>query len=142
MPEQLETVTDFATKMGLAFQIRDDLLNLVSSFEEYGKEINGDILEGKRTVMLIHILESSSARERARAEAILKKARGRKKPEDVRYIRDLMDKYGSIEYARRLSTRNARAALRILREDCGWMTERFWKDQLAGLVEYVVARNK
>ena len=39
--------------LGAAFQIQDDLLNLVGD-DDYGKEINGDLWEGKRTLMLIH----------------------------------------------------------------------------------------
>ena len=128
--------------MGLAFQIRDDLLNLVSSFEDYGKEINGDILEGKPTVMLIHLLENSSKSERVRIEAILKKVRSKKKVEEVRYIRDLMDRYRSIEFAQSLSTRNANGALRILDVDCGWMTNKLWKHRLRELAKYVIVRNK
>ena len=40
---------------GAAFQIQDDLLNLEPG-AAYGKEINGDLLEGKRTLMIIHAL--------------------------------------------------------------------------------------
>jgi len=42
---------------GAAFQIQDDLLNLEGG-PGYGKELNGDLLEGKRTLMLIHALPS------------------------------------------------------------------------------------
>ncbi|RYG30217.1 MAG: polyprenyl synthetase family protein, partial [Chitinophagaceae bacterium] len=42
--------------MGVAFQIQDDVLNLVAEEKKYGKEIGGDITEGKRTLILIHLL--------------------------------------------------------------------------------------
>ena len=45
-----------ATYLGTAFQIQDDLLNLIGDEQRYGKEIGGDLLEGKRTLMLIHLL--------------------------------------------------------------------------------------
>ena len=51
--------------LGAAFQIQDDLLNLVGD-DGYGKEVNGDIWEGKRTLMLIHAIRKSTTR-RARA---------------------------------------------------------------------------
>src|SRR5208282_1241140 len=44
---------------GVAFQIQDDLLNLEPG-PEYGKETNGDLLEGKRTLMIIHALQNAS----------------------------------------------------------------------------------
>ena len=48
---------------GAAFQIQDDLLNLEAG-PAYGKEINGDLLEGKRTLMIIHTLRHGERRER------------------------------------------------------------------------------
>jgi geranylgeranyl diphosphate synthase, type II len=48
--------------MGVAFQIQDDLLNLVGEEARYGKEIAGNIWEGKRTVMLINLIERCSGR--------------------------------------------------------------------------------
>ena len=43
--------------LGVAFQIQDDVLNLIGEERLYGKEIGGDISEGKRTLILIHLLE-------------------------------------------------------------------------------------
>jgi geranylgeranyl diphosphate synthase type II len=65
----------FATALGVAFQIRDDVLNLSGSERAVGKEIEGDLWEGKHTLILIHALRSSSARDRTRAIAILNKPR-------------------------------------------------------------------
>ena len=53
--------------MGAAFQIQDDLLNLVGDEENYGKEIGGDIWEGKRTLMLIHLLSACHPAETNRS---------------------------------------------------------------------------
>lgn len=65
----------FATALGLAFQIQDDVLNLVADEGAYGKEILGDLWEGKHTLILMHAIRSSSERERARARRILGLAR-------------------------------------------------------------------
>ena len=51
----LAAMTRFGFYLGAAFQIRDDLLNLVGSEERYGKELLGDLREGKHTLMLIHL---------------------------------------------------------------------------------------
>src|SRR5690606_8585370 len=50
----LEPFIRFGFLLGASFQIQDDLLNLVGDEQAYGKELDGDILEGKRTLMLIH----------------------------------------------------------------------------------------
>ena len=53
----------FGWYFGAAFQIQDDLLNLTGEFAKSGKELGGDIAEGKRTLMLIHLLAACTARE-------------------------------------------------------------------------------
>ena len=65
----------FATALGSAFQIQDDVLNLSGEEGRYGKEINGDLWEGKRTLILLHALRLASASERERALTILRKPR-------------------------------------------------------------------
>ena len=51
----LRLMVRFGFHLGAAFQIQDDLLNLVGDEALYGKEINGDLREGKRTLVLIHL---------------------------------------------------------------------------------------
>ncbi len=50
----------FGYYMGTAFQIQDDILNLVADESKYGKEIGGEILEGKRTLIFIHLLNHTT----------------------------------------------------------------------------------
>jgi len=61
--------------LGAAFQITDDLLNLRADPEDYGKEIGGDLWEGKRTLMLLHALRCAEPNDRDRAIQILAKRR-------------------------------------------------------------------
>ena len=65
----------FAALLGVAFQIQDDILNLVGNSEDYGKEIAGDLWEGKHTLILIHAMRNATDTERAHAARILAKAR-------------------------------------------------------------------
>ena len=65
-PEALDAVSEFGFYLGAAFQIRDDLLNLIGTTDRYGKEWLGDLLEGKRTLMLIHLLDAADEADRAR----------------------------------------------------------------------------
>ncbi|MCA9711570.1 MAG: polyprenyl synthetase family protein, partial [Myxococcales bacterium] len=97
--------------LGTAFQIQDDLLNLVGDPDRYGKELGGDILEGKRTLMLIHTLGAATPQERRRIGEVFAGPRAERTPEQVRYIRGLMDAYGSIAHARQVAHGLAGAAL-------------------------------
>ena len=64
-----------ARDLSVAFQITDDLLNVRADPEEYGKEIGGDLWEGKRTLILLHALRTASAADRERGIDILARAR-------------------------------------------------------------------
>src|SRR5580698_1341020 len=62
----LDRCIRFGFFLGAAFQIQDDLLNLEGDATAYGKELGGDIREGKRTLMLIHLLAQATEAERWR----------------------------------------------------------------------------
>jgi len=106
----LDPFIRFGFFLGAAFQIQDDLLNLVAD-ARYGKERNGDLWEGKRTLMLIHLLEHASPEERRRLEELLRRPRRERTAADVAWLRDRMEHRGSIEHARRLAHGLAGAAL-------------------------------
>jgi geranylgeranyl diphosphate synthase, type II len=73
--ECLAPLESLGRHLGAAFQITDDLLNLRADPEDYGKEIGGDLWEGKRTLMLLHALRCAEPTDRDRAVQILAKRR-------------------------------------------------------------------
>ena len=95
---------------GAAFQIQDDLLNLEGG-SAYGKERDGDLLEGKRTLMVIHTLRESGARDRKRLLRYLATPRDDRKPRETAWVRSLLDTHGSLDYARRIAKGLAGAAI-------------------------------
>jgi geranylgeranyl diphosphate synthase type II len=96
--EPLALVTRFGMVLGIAFQIQDDLLNLQGDIKLYGKEIGGDIYEGKRTLMLNHAIAHSSAADSQKIVEILALPREQKTPEQVEFIYELMQRCGSIDH--------------------------------------------
>lgn len=105
----LDPFIRFGFFLGAAFQIQDDLLNLVGD-ESYGKEINGDIQEGKRTIMLIRLLRLAEPGQREKLVRLLKLPRQHRSEEHVLWIRRLMDEYDCIDYARKFAHGLAGAA--------------------------------
>lgn len=67
--EVLPTVSAFAKPVGIAFQLRDDLLNLFADPALTGKPLAGDIVAGKWTWTARWLFENAPAREKARFEA-------------------------------------------------------------------------
>jgi geranylgeranyl diphosphate synthase type II len=59
----LADLVRFGFHFGAAFQIRDDLLNLVGNEAVYGKEILGDLYEGKRTLPLVHLASCARGKD-------------------------------------------------------------------------------
>lgn len=139
--QNLAVLCKFGTYLGVAFQIQDDVLNLVGDMARYGKEIGGDLLEGKRTLMVIHAMRVCSREERERASGIFAKPRTRKTRREVLYLYGLVEKYGSIHYARSIARRLAQKAQAILERTQTWMPASVHRDFLHGMTDYVISRD-
>lgn len=101
----------FGFLLGAAFQIQDDLLNLIGDAERYGKELGGDIYEGKRTLMLIRLLQLSTPAERERIRELLATPRVERTIEEVDWVREQLLAHGCMDYARQVAHGLVGAAL-------------------------------
>ena len=111
--QQIKTLSSFGSDIGIAFQIQDDILNIAGDEKKYGKEIGGDITEGKRTLMTIHYLAHASKKDRFAMIKILN-SKTKKKSVILHTIR-LLKASGSVNYAKMIARRyalRAKAALR------------------------------
>jgi geranylgeranyl diphosphate synthase, type II len=106
-----EAFVRFGFFLGAAFQIQDDVRNLTSDFSTYGKEIGGDLSEGKRTLQLVQLFASASADERRRIEDILARPRSERTSEEIRWLYAAMVEHESLAYAEACSHGLAGAAL-------------------------------
>ena len=103
--EQIEALRSFGLDTGLAFQIQDDLLNLVGNAGD--KDFRNDITEGKRTLVAVHALEH--AEPAARAELVNILSSNSKDPAVLDRAVQLFEASGSLsfahEYALKLTAR-------------------------------------
>ncbi|MBF0915226.1 MAG: polyprenyl synthetase family protein, partial [Atopobium sp.] len=67
----LDALKEFGLKVGLAFQLQDDLLNLVGNAQVQGKDFRSDITEGKRTLAVVYALEHLGPAEKTELVSIL-----------------------------------------------------------------------
>ena len=95
---ELGPLVRFGFHFGAAFQIRDDLLNLVGDERMYGKEILAALYEGKRTLPLMHLLSVAQGTDHALVREYLHLKRSQRSAELVSRVRALMDDYGSIAF--------------------------------------------
>ncbi|HEY0551507.1 MAG TPA: polyprenyl synthetase family protein, partial [Verrucomicrobiae bacterium] len=121
-------------------QIQDDLLNLVGETELYGKEALGDLLEGKRTVMMIHLFRTANEKTRKRLAKLNGLPRAEKSQAEAVEILDAMRRFGSLEYGIALANRLARQGVVRFERDLKFIDENPAKAVLRQIANYVTTR--
>ncbi len=101
--------------LGAAFQICDDALNLTGG-PTYGKERAGDLLEGKRTLILLDWLASAGEADRQRALDWLGRPRAEKDQAGLAWLEGQLRGSGAVERAMEVAATEARRGLGILAE--------------------------
>jgi geranylgeranyl diphosphate synthase type II len=139
VPPDPERLARFGFFLGAAFQIQDDLLNLVAD-ASYGKERGGDLVEGKRTLILIRLRAVASPAERARLDHFLALPRSRRTPAMVAEMLALIDRHGVAEAVHRIAEGLAGAALHEAEAAFGHLPAGEPRAFLSGLVPWVFER--
>ena len=62
--KEINNVSNYGKNLGMAFQIQDDLLDIVGEESKFGKTIGSDLVEGKKTYLFLRALEKSNAGDR------------------------------------------------------------------------------
>lgn len=109
-PEAVEAMANFGRWLGQAFQIADDLLDLVGDERTTGKSLGTDLEQGKLTLPLLHLLHHAPAAHADRARALLSADAAPRRE----HLRPLLEEAGSLEHARRSALELAARARREL----------------------------
>jgi octaprenyl-diphosphate synthase len=96
-PEAEEAARSFGETIGIAFQIQDDLLDLMGEEATVGKSVRRDLAKGKLTLPLVHALEKAGPAERGRILRLIESAEGEPSAEDEAELLALLRSLGSIE---------------------------------------------
>lgn len=96
-PEQVEALAEYGRLIGMAFQIRDDLLGVVGERKKFGKPIGSDIRDGKRTLVIVRALEATSKEDRKKLLRVL----GDRKVSGTELGRaiEVLKRSGALDYA-------------------------------------------
>ncbi len=100
-----EAMKDFGLALGIAFQIQDDLLDLIGEQSVVGKSLGKDIAKGKLTLPITHLMASVEVHERS---DILRMMEQR----ESNALREQLLHRGSVEYSRRVARQYVHAAKR------------------------------
>ena len=134
--QMVEKLGHFAESLGIAFQMKDDVLDLTSAqFTERKGGSGQDITEGKRSLPVIHTLKVSNVKDRKRLIEILNMHTSDQKLRDEAIA--IMQKHDSIEYAKRFAKRIVKRSwneVELLLPASGA------KERLKGFAEFLVER--
>lgn len=112
---EIGSLRRYGGHLGRAFQIRDDLLDIVGDQHEFGKTIGGDIREGKKTFLLLEAFSRSTGADRVLLRRVIRRRGITKRTVDhVRVLYRRLDVIESAEEAILQSTRLAQKSLNAL----------------------------
>ena len=134
--EQEDALWDYGMHIGMAFQIVDDMLDFTGAEDVIGKPVGGDLVEGKMTLPVIHLLATGDTR----ADAIIRGIVERKAAslDEWRELKALLASHGSLDYARRAAEEfvaTAKQALSVFPASAE-------REALLYLPDYVVSRDR
>jgi len=109
--EDQELTYSFGEHIGVAFQIQDDILDLYANPEKFGKQVGGDVLANKKTLLLLKAYELSNAAEIEKLNQLKSESNQTLKIESTR---NLFDKLGVREAARAMMDEHYVIALNAL----------------------------
>lgn len=131
--EKIKAMKEFGEYLGIAFQIRDDILDYVGKTKLIGKPLGGDIKEKKLTLPLIYALSQSKNDE---SKQVIKLIKSGGKKLKISEVIEFVKKYDGISYSEHIANQFAQKAIQCL--DLFNPSEA--KDALIKLVEFVVNR--
>ena len=131
---QIKSLADFGLNAGIAFQITDDLLDIVGDESKTGKTLGSDVDKHKLTLAVIHLLKAVDEREK---NTIINSFLDRR---DARYDKnaliEMLDRYGSLEYARS----RAREFVAAAKQALAGLKQNDAKDALIETAEFMAGR--
>ena len=114
---EIRALKSYGTSVGRAFQIQDDLLDVMADEKKFGKAIGGDIVEGKKTFLLIEAYARSRGEDKKLLLSVI--AGGGTSRKNIPLVREIYERCGVIDLAKRSIAKNivkANAQLSRLRK--------------------------
>ncbi len=96
--QDIKALSDYGKYLGIAFQIQDDLLDIIADKYEFGKRIGGDLMEGKKTFLFIEALEKAKGKDKTDLLKVVDK-KGIKENQ-IEHYKKIYEKLGVIDDAK------------------------------------------
>lgn len=132
---QIKILADFGLYMGMAFQIMDDILDVIGIKTKTGKSVGKDISEGKLTILSIHALKHSTPLQRERLKKVLLNPDNTN--QEISEAIDIIKNTHSEDFARNMGKKYADIAIGSIDN----LPDSEWKSKLKYLAEFTIGRN-
>jgi geranylgeranyl diphosphate synthase type II len=111
-PQHVRTLRRYGELIGRAFQIQDDLLDVVADEKTFGKTIGGDIVEGKKTFLLLKAIECAAGKDRQMLLSVIKHSGTA--GTNVARVREIYERTGALTVAKTAIERDIAKATSLL----------------------------
>jgi len=138
--KDVNALVKIGMQLGTAFQIVDDALNLSGEQAKIGKEIAGDLLEAKRTLVLIHLLKKCTPKEREFVQQALSRPRSEKDAHEIESVMQLITEKQSVQYALAKARELSTSALENFKAKFAHVPNLQAKKDLLEVLEFAVTR--
>jgi len=106
---------DFGVLLGIAFQIQDDYLDAYANSESFGKQLSGDIIENKKTILYHQAMENGSSKEKTTLRNWFStEVKEKNVPKKINAVKSLFDKTGASDASKALVIKYTQAAFEKL----------------------------
>jgi len=134
--EVVSLLGEYGRLVGIAFQIKDDILGIYGDPAKTGKPVYSDLREGKKTILVIYALNNIDNDKKEKIKSVV----GRKvNEEEYREVAELIRESGALKYAEDMAYSMSRRALRIL--DSLDVVDEEPREALRELAVFVVERD-
>jgi len=97
-----DNIYSFGLNLGMAFQVQDDLLDTYGDPKIFGKNIGGDIVANKKTILLIKAMEKATGERRKKLQSLI--AENDFDPQDkIRAVKEIYNDLGILEFAEEMA---------------------------------------
>lgn len=132
--ENIQNIYDFGVNIGLAFQMQDDLLDLYTESDKFGKQIGGDILSNKKTYLLLKAYELANPQQKEELDNQHQNSSGEEKIKAIKSIFDQLNIKAAAEEQKQLFYQKAIEKIQTIKVP----DEN--KEDLLGIAEQLMSR--
>ncbi len=134
-PEQVRALAEYGRLIGLAFQMRDDVLGVAGEQEKFGKPIGSDVREGKQTLIVVRALATAPQEDKS----TLLRALGKRDASEaeLKTAIDVLKRAGAIDYV----TERARELIAQAKSKLKALPESRAREILSELADFTIKRD-